>query len=211
MSDTPAGVAVPPAAPVHENIGRGTLAALLTIPVGVAAWVLIWALGYVASLVGLLVAFLALRLYVWGAGRISRPGAAVVLVTTVITLLLAFLGGIVYDAAVAFGDASGLSAFEAVTHPDFWPLFGTVLPEALPDYRGDLLWAIGFGALGAFATLRTAFAAASTADEPAAAPLVAPVVPPGPTSEPTHEPANAPTTQPAVDTTAPPQPAPDTV
>lgn len=142
-----------------ENVQRGALVALVTIPVGVALWVVLWGFGFIASLVAALVAFLALRLYVWGAGRLSRLGAVVVVAVTVATLLLAFLGGIVLDAAMVFGDASGLGTWGAFVHEEFWPTFWAVLPEALPEYLPDLAWAVGFGALGSYATLRAAFAA----------------------------------------------------
>lgn len=177
MSDTTPDVAVPTSAtPALENVGRGTATALLTIPAGVIAWVVIWGLGYLASIVGAVVAFLALRLYVWGAGRISRVGAVVVLLTTTVTLVLAFLGGIVYDATIGFGDTAGIGQWAALTHPDFWPTFGQVLPEALPSYGKDIAWAVGFGALGSFATLRAAFAAAKPeAAEPVAEPVEEPV------------------------------------
>ncbi|MCC2315591.1 hypothetical protein [Cellulomonas xiejunii] len=207
MSDTSADVPTTSAVPVRENVRRGTLAALVTVPVGVAAWVLIWGLGYVTAFVGAVVAFLALRLYAWGAGRISRVGAAIVLVTTAVTLLLAFFAGIVYDGATAFVEGSGLSAWSALTHGEFWPLFFEVLPDALPDYLPDLGWALGFGALGSFAVLRSAFAAAKAQDEapvpaaeaygvgafgagapgaeaaPAAAPEAAPAVTPAPAND----------------------------
>ncbi|UZN04209.1 hypothetical protein [Cellulomonas sp. S1-8] len=195
MSDTSADVVAPtPPAAARENIGRGTLAALVTLPVGVAAWVIVWGLGFVAAIVGAVVAFVALRLYVWGAGRISRVGAAVVLLTTAVTLVVAFFAGIVYDAAVAFGEASGLSAWESFTQAGFWPLFWDVLPEALPDYMPDFAWALGFGALGSFATLRAAFAAARTPDEPALA--SASEAAPAPAAVPAPAAAIAPATDP---------------
>lgn len=162
----------PPAAPFlatepRENIGRGALLALLTVPAGVAVWVLVWGMGFIASIVGFGVAFLALRLYVWGAGRISRAGALVVLAVTVVTLLLAFFGGIVYDAALGLGQLGGMSTWQAFTHPGFWPTFSTLLPEALPEYLPDFGLASAFGALGAFTTLRSAFAVAEAATPPA--------------------------------------------
>ena len=166
-----------------ENVRRGALFALATIPVGVVVWVVLWGFGFIASLVAALVAFLAVRLYVWGAGRLSRTGAVVVVAVTVVTLLLAFFGGIVLDAAMALGDVSGLGAWGAFVHEQFWPTFWQLLPEAGPDYLPDFAWAVGFGVLGSFVTLRAAFAAtrpvaavpataaeAETAPEPSAAP-----------------------------------------
>jgi asparagine N-glycosylation enzyme membrane subunit Stt3 len=143
-----------------ENVRRGTLFALIAIPVGVAAWMVIWGLGFIAALVAALVAFLAVRLYVAGAKGFSRVGAVVVLLVTVVTLLLAFFGGVVLDAAVGLGEATGLGTWGAFTHAEFWPTFWEIAPEAAPDYTRDLLLALGFGALGSFVTLRAAFAAA---------------------------------------------------
>lgn len=97
-----------------------------------------------------------------GAQGISRAGAAWVLLITTITLGAAFFGGIVYDAALAFGDASGLGAWGAFTHPNFWPVFWEVVPSAWPDYKADFSWALAFGALGSWATIRAAYAMTGT-------------------------------------------------
>lgn len=176
MSDhvLPSAPPVQPAAvaPVG-NVGRGALFALATIPLGVAAWVVLWGFGFIASLVAALVAFLAVRLYVLGAGRLSRPGALVVLAVTVVTLALAFVGGIVWDAAVAVSEEGGVSMWDVLAEPGFWSWFWPILPEVLPEYGGDLAWAVGFGALGSFATLRGAWSA--TAPE-----VPAPAAPAGP-------------------------------
>ncbi len=73
---------------------RGTLLALLIIPAGIIAWVVLWQFGLIASIVALGIAIGALWLYRIGSGgRISRTGAIRVTIITVVTLLLAFLGG----------------------------------------------------------------------------------------------------------------------
>lgn len=174
-------VAPQPVAP-PANVGRGALFALATIPVGVAAWVVLWGFGFIASIVAALVAFLAVRLYVLGAGRLSRTGALVVLAVTVVTLTLAFVGGIAWDAATAVSEDGSISAWDAVTDPGFWSWFWSILPEVLPDYGADIAWAAGFGALGSFATLRSAWT--QTQPEPAPAPLPAdePTTPDAPAS-----------------------------
>lgn len=162
--------AAQPTLPVRtvENVRRGTLVALLTIPVGIALWMVIWGFGRVAAIVGAVVAVLALRLYLWGAGRVSRVGAVVILAITVATLLLAFFGGIVLDAAQAIGDVTGLGAWGAFTHEEFWPTFWEIFPDAVPEYLPDFGLAFVFGAAGSFATLRGVFSA-TRAPAPAAA------------------------------------------
>jgi hypothetical protein len=162
----------------RENVVRGALVALVTVPVGVALWVVVWGFGFVASLVAFAVAVLALRLYLWGAGRMTRVGATVVLLVTVLTLLLAFFGGIVLDAAKALGEVSELGAWGAFRHEGFWPVFWEMLPDAAPDYTPAFLWALGFGALGSFTTLRGAFAATESAPQPHAELQVEPHIEP---------------------------------
>ncbi|GEA89799.1 hypothetical protein [Cellulomonas cellasea] len=173
-------VAPPPVAQ-PANVGRGALLALATIPVGIAAWVLLWGMGFIASIVAALVAFLAVRLYVLGAGRLTRTGALVVLAITVVTLVLAFVGGIAWDAATAVGEETGTSAWGALTDPTFWSWFSSILPEVLPEYGTDIAWAAGFGALGSFTTLRGAFTQPEEL-APAPAPVGEPTAPDAPGS-----------------------------
>ncbi|KAA1399304.1 hypothetical protein [Aeromicrobium ginsengisoli] len=148
-------VAVP--TPV-ENVGRGTLFALLAIPAGVAVWLILWKFGFIASIVGFGVVWAAVQLYARGSGgSISRVGALLILAIVVVTLLLSFLSGMVYDAASEIGELSGLSTWEAFTHDSFWSVFWDAFPDALPSYRKDFLIAAAFGALGAFSMLRAVF------------------------------------------------------
>lgn len=92
-------------------------------------------------------------------GPRARTPPLIVVAVTVTTLLLAFFGGIVLDAAKALGDMSGLGAWGASVHEESWPTFWDVLPDALPEYLPDFAWALGFGTLGSCTTLRASFAA----------------------------------------------------
>ena len=158
-------VAVP--TPV-ENVGKGTAFALLAIPAGVAVWLVLWKFGFIASIVGFGVVWAAVQLYVRGSGGvISRVGAVAILGVVVVTLLLSFLSGMVYDAASQIGDLSGLSTWEAFTHDGFWSAFWDAFPDALPSYRKDFLIASAFGALGAFSMLRAVFQQAAQPVQPA--------------------------------------------
>ncbi|NKY39906.1 hypothetical protein [Cellulomonas septica] len=167
----------PPAVAPVGNVGRGALFALATIPLGIATWVVIWGFGFIASIVAAAVAFVAVKLYVLGAGRLSRPGALVVLAITVVTLALAFVGGIAWDAAVAVAEEGGVGTWDALTEPGFWSWFWPVLPEVLPEYGGDLAWAVGFGALGSFATLRGAWTTTAPETPSSTPPADAPTAP----------------------------------
>lgn len=156
-------VAVP--TPV-EDVGKGAAFALLAIPAGVAVWLILWKFGFIASIVGFGVVWAAVQLYARGSGGvISRLGAFIILGIVVVTLLLSFLAGMVYDVAEEIGKASSLSTWEAFTHDKFWSFFWDVFSDILPEYRKDFLFAAGFGALGAFSMLRAVF---QQAGQPAA-------------------------------------------
>jgi hypothetical protein len=153
------------AAPTQvENIGKGTAFALLAVPAGVAVWLILWKFGFIASIVGFGAVWVAVQLYVRGSGGvISRLGAFIILGIVVVTLLLSFLSGMVYDAADEIGKASSMTTWEAFTHDKFWTVFWDAFPDALPLYKKDFLIASAFGALGAFSMLRTVFQQAAQA------------------------------------------------
>jgi len=154
--------------PPREDVVRGALFALIAVPLGIIVWLLIWSLGFIASIVAFGVAFAALWLYRMGArGPISRAGAFVVTGITALTLLLAFFAGIVLDGIRGVAETSGLSWFEVAAAPQFWDFFWSVLPSALGDYTGDFLLSLLFGALGCFTLLRSAFIQAKKGAEPA--------------------------------------------
>lgn len=148
-----------PAAPV-ENVGRGALLALVALPVGVAAWVLIWQLGFIASIVAFAIALLAVFLYRRGSGGVvGRAGAFTIVGIVAVTLVLAFFGGYASDLIPYYTEATGLSAVSAVTDPVFWDAYGAMMSD--PSVSGaiarDAAMAFGFGALGCFGVLRAVF------------------------------------------------------
>ena len=176
----------------REDILRGALFALIILPVGVAAWVLVWSLGFIASIVAFGVALGAVWLYRLGArGPISVVGALVVTAITIGTLLIAFFAGIVEDALIFVAEDSGYSWAELIVMPEFWTFLGDVLPSTFGDYVPNLLMALLFGALGCFTVLRAVFRearAASTSEFAASPDAVAaaeglPPVPQAPTAD----------------------------
>ncbi|WP_125612733.1 hypothetical protein [Specibacter cremeus] len=150
----------PPARPV-EDLVRGTVFAAIAIPLGVLLWLIIWNFGVVASIVAWLVAFAAGRLYALGAGHPTRRGAWIVVAVTVVTLVLAFLGGMWLDMVKELG----LNPVDAVFDTATWGLFADNLTnnaELWSAYTKDILMAAAFCALGCFFTLRRIFAASAT-------------------------------------------------
>jgi len=175
-----------PQQPKPEDVMRGTAFSLAAVPAGVLIWVVLWRAGFIASIVALGVAFLAMYLYRSGSGgAIGRSGAVRVTAVTIVTLLLAFFAGVVSDVLEVWTVDTGEGASTALLSSDFWSGFGYVmgLDGVVPSYGKDAGLALLFGALGCFSTLRGAFSGedppstppggapgADGADTPAAAP-----------------------------------------
>ena len=171
-----------------ENVQRATIFTLAIIPAGIIVWVLIWSIGFVASIVGFAVAYGAVFLYRLGSGgRIGRGGAIRIALITIVTMLLAFVAGVAVDALKAWIDGTDISWIAALTSPEFWSFFSYIVvqPEVISEYALSFIIALGLSALGCFSVLRAAFSSAAT-ETPAA-----------------YEYPIAPTTQPVVDDAAP--------
>jgi hypothetical protein len=136
-----------------ENVLGGALLALLAIPVGVVVLALLSSIGFIASIVGFLVAFSAVWLYRRGSGGfISRAGAWIVTAIVLGTLIL----GIWVDLVVTF--AHGLGHLGNIGLDGFWPQFNKDLPANLSQNVLFIVLILAFGALGAFRTIGRAFA-----------------------------------------------------
>jgi hypothetical protein len=165
--------------PPIEDVNRGTVLALIVVPVGITAWVLLWSLGFIASIVSFGVAYLAVFLYQRGSGgTVGRAGAVRITVITLATVLLAIVAGIVSDVALAISRVAGISPIEALSTPQFGTIFNAYLSdsESVSALAPSVLIAIAFGVLGCFGILRNAFRA--TAQPASAAPQVWPSQPP---------------------------------
>lgn len=174
-STEPSNSAVPevpaaPAAPLPpENVLRGFLVSLIVLPVGVVLWLIIWNLGYIASIVALGVAFGAYWLYKKGSGgRISLRGAIIVAIVSVVTIVLAFFIGVLSDIAGGIAAAVGLSWGEVVMTPGFLGYAFELLaaPENAGALASDGAMAAIFGALGCAGVLFTAFREAKAQGDP---------------------------------------------
>ncbi|GHF10532.1 hypothetical protein [Pseudolysinimonas yzui] len=163
-------VVTPPSEPTPqlppENLVRGLLLSLLVVPAGILVFVLIWNLGFIASIVGFGVAFAAFFLYRLGSGgRVSMRGAVVVALVTVATLVLAFLAAEVFTLAGEIARVNHVSVPEVLTSPELssilWRAFSS--PEVAGALAGDAVMTLIFGAIGCFTVLRGAFREAKAA------------------------------------------------
>jgi hypothetical protein len=175
VPETPVAVA-PPLPP--ENLVRGLLLSLITIPVGIVVFSVIYNLGFIASIVALGVAFAAFFLYRLGSGgRVSMRGAVVVALVTIVTLVLAFIVAQYTVIAVALAGVWGISWVEVLTSPEFPGIAGEILadPTVSGEVAGDAVFTFIFGLLGCGAILFNVFRAARAEQKAATA---APEAPP---------------------------------
>jgi hypothetical protein len=171
----PAQSAVPVQPLPPENLVRGLLLSLLAVPAGILVFVLIWNLGFIASIVGFGVAFAAFFLYRLGSGgRVSMRGAIVIAAVTIVTLVLAFIAAEVFTVAGEIARVNQVSVTEVLTSPELFGFVVSVLtgPEVIGALAGDAVMTLLFGAIGCFAVLRGAFREAKAAP-PVAEPPVA--------------------------------------
>lgn len=152
--DTGAPAGTPLIAPTSENVVRGLLFALIVIPVGAAAWVLLWQFGFIASIVSFGIAWGAVRLYRIGSrGAITRGAFWGIVGIIVVALVVSMLAAIASDVIAA----SGLSVSAALASNQFWAVYWNNIftnGRMWAAYLPSILMMLVFGALGCFSTVR---------------------------------------------------------
>lgn len=137
--------------PGHEQVGRGLLFSLGSILVGIALTLLLWQLGFIASITSFALAYAAIWLYTKGAGAPPAKGALGVVTVIVIGVALSLLSVVVADALSYLGqeypDASIAEKFDFVT-------YNLGRAELWQEYTTDALMYLLFAALGTFGLIR---------------------------------------------------------
>lgn len=140
------------------NLIGGILGAVVGALLGAVLWTLVGMLGYIASIVGFLIAFLASKGYDLLHGR---PGACK-LVTLIVCVILAVLVGTAGTAAYQLHQVYVEENYSLyVTESVF---FKTLIPALMeePDFTGsiikDSLMGIAFAILGCFGLLKASVA-----------------------------------------------------
>jgi len=144
----------------EPDVQRGTVFALVAVPAGIIAYVALYEVGFIASVVAFGVAWLATLLYRYGSGQeVDRTGAIRIAVITLATIVAAIAAGIIWDVASLVADDYDTSPFSELTNPDFWPYLVYDLSdwEYFRQYIPDILIGLLFGIIGCFSTLRAAF------------------------------------------------------
>lgn len=142
-----------------ENVLAGLVGAFLGSLIGVACIVGIGQMGYVASISGLVMAVCAIKGYSLLGGTISRKGAVI---SCVLTVIMTYFGNRL-DFAVSVARAAEVDVFTA------FQAIGLLLDEGYLNaaaYWGNLVLLYLFTLLGAVPTLITAFHRASPVSIP---------------------------------------------
>ncbi|HUS25898.1 MAG TPA: hypothetical protein VMY99_00945 [Nevskiaceae bacterium] len=143
------------------NYMRGALFALGGPVAGIAVWVALWEMGFIASIATFLMAWLTIWLYRKGAGTIDRRSLYVILPYIFVGIALSILAGMIDDSLHYVTDEVNkmrhISMLEILFKSAFWSFtFDNLLHngELWAGYTKDILISLGLGALGAYSTVR---------------------------------------------------------
>ena len=138
--------------PQFEQVSRGIAFSVGAIPVGMAAAVLIWKLGFLGSISSFVLAAAAAFLYTKGAGAPPRKGLVPLVLVVLIGVAASFFAIVASDLVEYYGTPNG----QALGYPS---AFDFVMAnifnfDVLRTYGSDLAMFVLFAALGIFGTLR---------------------------------------------------------
>jgi len=136
------------------SYGLGLIGSLLGSAVGAVLWAIVLNMGYVASLVGLVIGFLAEKGYNLLHGKQGKGKVAILIVAVIVGVLLGTFG------AEAYTLATMINAGEVELTYGQIPAFLLLLMAEEPEYAGsvtsNILMGLLFAGLGVFALLRKA-------------------------------------------------------
>ncbi len=151
-AEQPVGWAPGAAAQPHEEkVGRGLLFSLGGIVVGVVLTVLLWKVGFFASITSFAMAYATVWLYTRGAGAPPKKGVGAVIGVIVIGVVVSLASIVTADAldylASDYPDASIAEKADFVA-------YNLLRPEVWQDYSTNVVMFVIFAALGTFGLIR---------------------------------------------------------
>ena len=138
------------ARPQAEAVGRGLFFALGAVLAGLVATVVVWRLGFIASITSFAMAAGAAWLYTQGAGSAPRKGVVPLVLMIVLGVVASFFAVVASDAWDAYDVLAGpgsVSRFEFIRRV-------IVDLEVLGSYGKDMAFFAGFAVLGIFGIVR---------------------------------------------------------
>ena len=138
--------------PQFELVSRGIAFSVGAIPVGMAASVLIWRLGFLASISSFVLAAGAAFLYAKGAGAPPRKGLVPLILVVLIGVVASFFAIVAFD----LGDYYGTSDGQSLGYPSGFEFVKANIFnfDVLSTYGSELAMFVLFAVLGTFGTLR---------------------------------------------------------
>lgn len=152
----------PPARELPENVGRGLLLALGGVVGGFVLTLLVWKLGFIASITTFALAAGAAWLYPRGSGGGLRKGVVPLAVLIIVGVIASILGCIGLDASDYF--TQNQAQLGGYTR---WGFIASAItdPDVLKGYGGEIAMMVLFAALGAFSVLRQILGAPRRTDQ----------------------------------------------
>lgn len=142
------------------NYHKGAFFALGGPAVGIILWVIIWQLGFIASTVAFVMAWLTIWLYKKGAGGVDKKSLEIIIPYIVIGLVLAFIAVFSLDSAYyAQNEVDGLKGQaigSILTSASFWSFnFNSLLsPYDVGQYAIEIIISVAFGIFGTYGTIK---------------------------------------------------------
>lgn len=135
----------------EERVGRGVLFSLGGIVVGVVLTVVLWKIGFFASITSFAMAYATVWLYAKGAGAPPRKGVPAVIGVIVVGVVVSLSSIVAADAldylASDYPDATLAQKADFV-------LYNILRPEVWQDYTSSAAMFVIFAALGTFGLIR---------------------------------------------------------
>ena len=134
---------------IEPNVGLGVIGALVGAVIGGALWVLIGKLGYIAGIAGFAIIYLSAMGYKKGAKVLTRSGAVIAVILSVLMIFAANYFLYVWMIVEAF---EGRYTFGEVL-PNLFSMLSEY--ELVGSFVKDVVIGYGLSVLAAFSTLKT--------------------------------------------------------
>ena len=132
----------------YENPGLGTLGAFLFATVGGIVYYVLWSIGIIAALSGIVGVLCAIKGYEIFARRSSKRGIIIAVTAATVVLIAAWYVCFCSDIQAYYRALYEAGEIELVPSMGFCLLYGFLDLPANPGYFVDLLFSLGMGGLG---------------------------------------------------------------
>lgn len=141
---------------VNASVSKGIIGALIGSLVGIAAWILIYQLGYIAGITGFVMAMCTFKGYEKLGGRLDKKGIWISLVISIVMLFIAELICLAMEIHSELGSYYSINFFDAILSVPFFLQEDEILWAVLKE----MLMGYGFMALSSFSYIKTMHAQA---------------------------------------------------